>query len=349
MERESQTESYGSIVKILAIIGFFGTLTLIAWLLVQSVRLVPTFFSSLAQIAETVNTYSPQNHLELTLEKDLVNAGEMVALNWNNMGEGSYTFTHTCSDDTTLSVRTHEEIQRELSCNDTLSLPQDALGLYLTPQTKSQRVRDVSFTVTFIPNNSTLSDTHTKTGVLTVINAAVPFSDERSKNDSDKRVSEITLPKPTPTKDTHLTTPTPNPIPHTQTNARIVALTPESFQNGFTDLKMSYQGIGVVDSTNNFVPKATLGKNDRGALQFYVKNIGTKTSEKWSYTLTLPGGLTYTSDMQPPLTPNERAAFTVQFDLKNVRTVSASLGGFVTTPSDSEKNNNSFSWSVKID
>ncbi len=52
---------------------------------------------------------------------------------------------------------------------------------------------------------------------------------------------------------------------------------------------------------------------EAGAIQFEVKNYGTKTSEKWTFDVKLPDGSTYTSKKQAPLKPNERAVLTIGF------------------------------------
>ena len=98
---------------------------------------------------------------------------------------------------------------------------------------------------------------------------------------------------------------------------------------------------------NEFEAKATLEENERGAVRFEVKNIGTKTSEDWTFSITLPSGFTYSSEEEAPLKPNERAVFTLGFNVSDAPEV-ATIKASVTEETDTNKENNSFTWSVKI-
>ena len=97
-----------------------------------------------------------------------------------------------------------------------------------------------------------------------------------------------------------------------------------------------------------FVTKATFDKDDTAAFRFEVKNIGTKTSNDWTYTLALPGDTEYISDNQTALTPNERVVFTVGFEPTSDTKNSVKIGGTVKTDTDANTKNNSFDWSVKV-
>ena len=54
-------------------------------------------------------------------------------------------------------------------------------------------------------------------------------------------------------------------------------------------------------------------QDEKGAIQFEVKNYGSKTSDTWEFEVSLPNGGTYSSDEQEPLKPNERAVLTIGF------------------------------------
>lgn len=359
---ETSHTSHGTTVKLLAIIGFFSILALFVWLLVQGLRYFPTAVTSLASIAETVSNYNGDRELILTLDRSIVNSGETIILTWTEMGPGTYTFTHTCEDATILAVRTSEDSLRELSCNDTLSLPEEALGLFLRPETYTQRFSEVAFTVTFIPEDGKLKDTHVAKGALTVINATVPTNPRVALEETP--VDTVSTPEPAPSVvELPVRTPETKPVPvspskpalpsspsavrPTQIASPIVAIVPKSYENGFTDLKIAYQGVGVMDD-GVFVPKATFTKDDRVALRFEVKNIGTKVSGDWTYALSLPGNLSYVSEKQSPLMPNERAMLTASFVLEGEKGKSTTVEGRVATPNDTLTTNNSFEWSVGI-
>lgn len=348
METTTQTSTgTQAAIKLLSIIGFFALLGLGVWLVVQGVRLFPSAFSSLASIAETVGGYRPNAEFVITLEKNIVNSGEMFTIRWNDMGGGTYTFAPQCSLGTVVSVRTSEGDLREISCSESLTLPSDATGLFLSIRSGEQRFSDVPFTVTYDPEKG---DAHVAESRVTVVNATVPTRPEVTVTPVEPTIVVVSKPAPVVTESvkpapiTPVTKPTAKP---TQPAASVVSILPTSFPNGFTDLKISYLGVGTMVN-GVFVPQATFNPNETAALRFEVKNIGTKTSADWTYALALPEGLTYTSETQTPLTPNERAIFTVSFELGDTKTASVAIGGTVATKNDTDTKNNTFTWSVKI-
>ena len=66
------------LIKLLAVIGFFAVVALIAWLGILGIRMFPTAFSSLATIAETINDYRLDDELVIEIEKNIVNSGRDI-------------------------------------------------------------------------------------------------------------------------------------------------------------------------------------------------------------------------------------------------------------------------------
>ncbi len=330
-----------ALIKLMAIIGFFAILALIVWLIVQGVRAFPSIFSSLASIAETVNEYRP-GELTIELPKNIVNSDETFTVNWTDMGKGSYEFTYVCSDGVSLFVRTNESALREIACTDVLTLPRDVHGLFLSVRAAKQRVSDVDFTVTF---DAEKGDTHIATGRVTVVNATMGVKPQTVATETNEDTT-IVLPSPTPAVPASLPEPTTRPVT-SQPAASIVAFTPKSYEDGFTDLRALYLGVGTIEN-GTFVPKATFNEDDTAAFRFEVKNIGTKTSDTWTYSLTLPGGSMYESDPQTGLTPNEKAVFTVGFELGDNVQSSVTIAGKTIVKDDKDTSNNDFDWSVKV-
>ena len=102
-----------------------------------------------------------------------------------------------------------------------------------------------------------------------------------------------------------------------------------------------------MDSDNNFTRTATIDNDVRGAFQFEVKNIGTKTSDDWEFTATLTSGTEFEADNQQPLKPNERSVITLGFDAVGDTGVQF-FGATVAGGSDRNENNNAFTWAVEI-
>jgi len=87
--------------------------------------------------------------------------------------------------------------------------------------------------------------------------------------------------------------------------------------NGKADLGIHVLGTGILDpETNIFTPADIIKTTDRGAVQFEVTNLGTKTSEEWTFDAVLPTNPPHTfhSDNQQVLAPGERIEFTLGFD-----------------------------------
>lgn len=354
MEYSHKPEPRLAAVKLLAIIGFLAMLALIVWLAVQGLRAFPNTFSSLASIAESIQGYQTRETLEITLEKNIVNSGETFKIMWTDMrGNGTYHFSYTCADGVSLSVRSDVGLMREISCTEDLELPKEATGLFVSATSKAQRFSDLTFSVRF---DAAKGDDSIIENRVTVVNATVPTKAESAVVNATTTPSESEVavtPKPTPVVTTRpvtppvVTKPAPSvPVQNTQPATAIVSLIPQSDPNGFVDLKMSFGAVGTMNGTT-FTPAATYDTDVRAGLRFEVKNIGTKRSDTWTYRIELPEGV-YESDIQLPLEPNERALFTIGFDISDSTKNSVVLKGSVTEKHDTNSKNDSFSWSVKV-
>ena len=173
---ESSQSGKQAFVKLLAIVGFFATVGLIVWLLIQGIRMFPTTFSSLASIAETIDGYRPKSEvLSIDTGKSIVNSGEQFTINWTDMGKGSYTFTHACIPEVLVAVRTDGGELQDIPCTESLTLPEGVQGLFLSATSKAQRFSDVPFSITF---DSESGDEYSAQSSVTVVNASVPTKTE---------------------------------------------------------------------------------------------------------------------------------------------------------------------------
>ncbi len=121
---------------------------------------------------------------------------------------------------------------------------------------------------------------------------------------------------------------------------------PQSDPNGYTDLEISFIAVGRMSSDDRFYPGESLSEGDRGAIQFQVKNIGTKTSDVWQFLTELPSGAVTESQMQEPLQPKEYAILTVAFTAPSSGT--KQIGAAVNNSVDATSYNNSFKTTVYI-
>jgi len=133
------------------------------------------------------------------------------------------------------------------------------------------------------------------------------IKEAETETDVNNGTSTSTTPAPVAKK------PAPQPI---QYKTVVTYKKPVSDPNGLVDLNMTFVGVGSLNSSQRFV-LGKLPEKGQGAIQFTVKNIGTKTSSDWTFKLDLPNGSTMTSSVQKPLQPNESSTLTVVFEMDN--------------------------------
>lgn len=336
-----------AVIKTLAIVGFLAVALAFIWVLVQGVRVVPGAFASLASIAESIQNYRPITELSIATEKSIVNSNESFQINWTDMKRhGTYHFSYTCTEGVILNVRGGDGDLVTIPCTEKLSLPEDVHGLFLSIESAQSRFSDVSYSIAFeTEDGETLVE---RTDKITVVNATIPTTTVITEN-TDTEDTPVVAVKPT----------TPKPVvPRPVVAAPIAAapvvthtevtFIPQSYAHGFTDLKATFIGIGTMNG-NTFVPQANYDRDERDGLKFEVKNIGTKTSDAWTFTATLPSGVTYTSEKQTGLKPNEKVVFTLGFTMDDTdKAKTTTLKVDTDVKNDTNDKNDSFSWSVKV-
>lgn len=331
-----------SVIKTLAIIGFITAIVAALWLSVQVVRLAPTGFKSLASLAEVV--YNKDVPFSVTTEKNIVNSDESFAITWTQpRRSGAYTFSYACTDGVSAKVRGENGDTAVIACDTATNLSSTGTTTDVTFSSEKKRFTDVPFFVRYTPTIDANAFAEYK-GLVTVVN--ISFNGETvtppvvvtPATTTPEVVKEATTTKPV------AATPKPKPTPV------VTTVYPVSNPNGFIDLKTSYLGIGSFDeSTKTFNPTSVLDNDFKSAFRFEVKNMGTKTSGVWTYTVTFPGtGHTYTSISQEGLKPNERAVVTIAFNDISAKTGEEQISVATETTGDTVSGNNSFYWLVKI-
>lgn len=333
-----ESESTSPLAKILAIVGFIATAGLLIWLIVTAVKLAPGGFASLSNTAETINNYRPEEKIEITSEKAVVNSGESFKLNWTDMKQaGEYLFTFTCTPGVKIDVRSAEGKLIPMLCTDKLTLPATVHGITLSITSTESRFADVPVKVTFTnPEVETPFVSETK---ITVVNATVPVKETAptaTTRPTDRPATAPTVtPKPTPA--------TPRP------QAPIVTyVEPTSNPNGYVDLQVVTLGSGVIKN-GVFSKTSSYDKDKRNAVQFMIKNIGTKTSGSWSFKTKASSDTVYDSGTESSLKPQEYVIYTLEYDLGNTRDKRVDIKTTVLTKNDTNGSNDSSTWSVKID
>lgn len=186
-------------------------------------------------------------------------------------------------------------------------------------------------------------------------NVVVVKEDDKEVDDKDitgndnKVVSTSTVATTTPS--TPVVTPAPSKPVATPTPVQYKTVTtykiPVSDPNGYTDLQVNFIAVGKINSSERFIATTELERREVGAMQFSVKNIGTKTSTSWEFIAELPNGGTMTSKVQQPLKPSETATLTITFNNED-RRGNSTLGATVVGGGDKNLVNNGFRTTVQV-
>ena len=336
-------------IKVLAIVGFISVIVLAVWLSVQIVRVIPSAFSSLASVADSVYNNQPADTLTVVSEKSIVNTGESFRISWTDLGRtGDYSFYYACTEGVSIDVRLGSDNTASVQCDNPLLLPAGNTSIDMIAASERRRFIDVPFTIAFTATDES-EPLFERDNKITVVNATIPQSvdvtieNENAENtDTDETTTADSNTEDTTTDNTETTPTTP-----AETIETTISYFPESHENGFTDLKITYLGVGILDG-NNFTPTGSIDNDERGAIRFEVKNIGTKTSEKWTFEATLPTGYVFESSDQIGLKPNEKAVYTLGFDLFGQETGSKTIDAEIDVDNDTNSSNDSFSWSVTV-
>lgn len=335
-------EKRESLTKVFAIVGFVAIILFALWLAVQIVSVIPSAFSSLASLADSVYNYDKQQDLVVSTPNSVVNAGESVTVVWTKMrNDGVYSFSYKCTDGVAIDAKDAAGQVVSVVCGTPLSL--DAMtSIDLIVASEKSRFVDVAYTITFNQTgvkDSSLSTTKT----ITVVNPSVPTVGAQApviQTPATQTPTTPTVVAPTVVKKPIQVVGTPTTI------KKYIYAVPVSNPNGKTDLQITYLGVGTLNG-KVFTPATAIKTTQNGAIQFEIKNIGTKTSDAWDYTADLPAGIAYTSGSQLALKPNERAVITLGFE-GVTQTGVQKFGVHLNAKNDINKNNDAFTWSVVI-
>lgn len=300
-----------------AAVGFIIIILVLSWLSIRLVNTLPTAFSSLASLAESINQKSvslPESDdvvettsLIVTSNTTLISSGEKINLSWDIANvPGTYTFSYACLEGVVIDLVDNEAGSKNVSCDTNYNVG-DKDSLTLSVKSEKKRYENISYTISFL---KTSSDTPTATGTasFTVVNSQI--NDALAEEDTEKEDGLDTEKPEVLGQSTTTATTTPVKKDPVYKQEFIYAI-PVSDPKGNTDLATRFLYSGNIVGNSFFT--GPIYQNKSGAIQFEVKNYGTKTSSDWTYTVSLPSGGDYTSPKQNPLKPNERAVITLGF------------------------------------
>jgi hypothetical protein len=336
------------VMKSLAILGFLGVIALGVWLAVQIVSLMPQAFNSLASIADGVYNYQGDEELVVNTDNSTINSGENFSINWNEIStNGTYTFTYACTDGVSVKVTDNTGTLTSVNCDESLTLGNSATDLEVTIESERNRSSEVPYTLAFIAQGES-DPLSVSENTITVLNPNIPDDNDVvvivDDNDTEDDAPAETPTTPSQPEDDPKDTPNVNQPVFKET---IVLTTPVSDPNGYVDLAVKIVAVGHLDSNGNFLPRGNIDSDARGAFQFEVKNIGTKTSNDWTFEAILTSGSKYQAPSQNPLKPQERVVFTLGYDDIGNDGISM-IGATIKGGNDTNVANNSFTWAVSV-
>jgi len=332
-------EKKEGVIKTLAVFGLLIVIILTAWLAVQIVKVFPSAVSSLASLADSVYNYDPAEDesgpilLDIETNSLPATAGTETVINWSPLNNGTYTFSYECADGVSANIQTTVSQFTNADCAETYDLG-NVSSVSLVINSEKQFETNFHYTISYFKKNELNSSMVLKENLQVKNPRLAPTVPE---------ITEPEIPTTSPN-----TTPTTKPTVESPTYQYQYSYTvPVSNPNGNTDLAVTYLGVGRTDNKGRFVNTGILTRNIEGAIQFSIKNTGTKTSDSWTFKTKLPDGNNFESDRQITLKPNERTVVTVAFGAINDRGTET-FSVEVLTNSDSNRLNNSFNWSVTV-
>lgn len=333
-------------MKTFATVGFLAIIVLLVWLAVQIVSFIPSAFSSLASLADSVYSNRPTNEIVVSNGNSIVGNGEAFTISWTDTKKtGEYTFSYQCAEGVSLDMRYPGNTITPVSCGEIVNLGESTLSLDVITRAEKRRFTDLTYTIGFVPRGE-VEPLVSKDVIVTIVNANIPQG-ITVETPVDVPVVETPVVE-TPVTETpakpSITTPVKPVVKPTYVTTYGL---PKSNPNGNIDLAVKYLGVGTMNANNVFIPGGVIDNDARGAFQFEVMNIGTKTSGDWDFTATLTSGSKYNSATQAALKPNERSVITLGFDTVGDVGVQR-FGAGVSTKNDSNKKNNDFSSAVNV-
>ncbi len=344
MTNNREQQQKDGIMKSLAIAGFIGLIIVVSWLGIQLVKVLPSAFSSLASLADSVYSYDTKG-ITAASSKGTAAVGESVTINWNiPKRAGTFAFSYGCVEGLAVDMRDSLGAIKALSCDTNYNVGSVSV-IDIAVQSEKNRFTDLNYTVDFIPagkEEPLSSDSNT----ITIVNATISAGGvaEIPAATSTPTTTPVAVKPTEPEKPAATTSPATPATPKPTAPVKPVYVQkpvygiPVSNPHGFTDLAATFVGSGVLRGTT-FVNTAVIDNDETGAIKFAVQNIGTKTSDTWTYTAKLPNGETYTSPSQAALKPNERAVITLGFTMSDVTGVKRYDVEVSVTPDSNQKNN----------
>ncbi len=299
MDYSSSSGLASSASRILAIIGFIALIAIGMYGSVRVAQSVPGLFSQMgAAIVSITSIFVPAEEtiiVSLPSYTVLHDAPVTVAYEHRNKdGEGAYAFRYSCVD--SVSIETVEGgAAVSIACNTPYTFQPFNNSVTVTPRSEGARYADIEIFISFSPEG----------GGAPIIGSTL-MTVENLKADTKKPAVPAPPAPQTPS--------TPSAPPKRETI--VIPQGRASDPNGYTDLTARVIEVGYMDPSGAFVASSTPSRQYRIAVRFAIENVGSKTSNEFTFSAVLPTfpPYTYFSPAQVALGPGDRIEFTIGFD-----------------------------------
>jgi len=304
MDQNNREKLVGVATRALAVVGFIAVIIGGLWGSVSVARAVPGAFEAIAAaIVSITSIFVPADEaITVSTPSLTVTSGESFVLSWEHARkstDGVYTLRYACTDGVSFTSPTQTEAMANVTCDTSFQFLNANNSVVLTAYSEENRFVDVVVSIEFIPNGAS-TPTVTGSTTVTIENTDVTGS---------------------PTSTTGTTVPrTAGPETTTIDVLGSTGTVTTNNPNGFTDLSARLIEVGLVDkTTGEFTASSSPSvsvTNKRVAARFAVENLGTRTSDQWTFNAVLPTfpSHVYSSPTQPSLAPGDRIEFTLGFD-----------------------------------
>lgn len=305
------------VMRFLAVTGLVAVLALIAWLVVQGIRLMPNLGQNITAAVSSVTSVfrsAPEEDIVFDLSSRTLTSGQQVVVRWNYVGtsEESARFSYDCARNVTLSIESNGSWQ-DVVCGQEVEIENNMFTMI--PTSPKTRFADLTLHVS-------RGDVEDAT-LVTVVNTELAterddlFVVETSTSTPSDDVAPVTD-VPTETTANTPTVVAPTPVSPAPAPTPVVA-TPRVLAPA--DLVVNIEETGVyvpVAGRDTFFPVSPIPSEKRAGVIFTVTNRGEKPSGAWGFVANLPieGDMKYryASPVQAPLAPGMQVQFTLGFD-----------------------------------
>ena len=275
---ETNAETKNLIVKSLFIVGIFVVVVILAFALI---KIIPMIFSSFANIDGSVIGRNSTT-LRIDVDKDRVDSGETVFVNWTYEPtvSGTYELEYRCAENLIIEIGTSEG-NRPIACNTIYNLNPNSQTLSILPRlNRENALEDTEFKLRYVTREGeVLRSGSFKITVLSRADADLAGSGQ---------IVDTEMVETTPTQETES-----DPVDATITGTTQTTPTTPSLP----DFRI-HDLVAINDTT----------------IVFTISNIGGRATGTWYFNYAMPDGDVKSSPIQPSLLPGQGIRYTLRLE-----------------------------------